>query len=480
MSNLIIIKEDNAMSMIFSDLVEEVRHRPVEEKTELEHLLKHDLTEARRQDIHENHLLAVEEVKSGKRIPTSDVDEFMRRLTLIVLAILLVMQSNICRAQWVRTNGPNGATVNCIAVSKGVLAAGTHSGLYYSLDTGSTWILSNDELSDYMYVTSLALDDSTLFAGVLGGVFESDDGGATWTYDSRGVLYSYFWNLSANGDLLYAGTGGGGIYRSTNRGATWDSVNNGLPANSYIQAIAFLGSRTFANAYGGTYISDDSGTNWSMTKSPGAPYGVNTFLVVESTLWAGGYGGLFRSHDTGSSWQKILISPFPNISVAAIAVLDNNIFVGTDTGVFLSTNNGMDWTLANTGLPPSFHVNSFALIGTNLFAGTTDSCIWRRPLSDFGISTVAQTPSTPPQIQSYPNPFTQSTTIAFSSQDEGYADVTVVNLLGSQVARIFSGELAAGEHSFTWDANGMAPGMYECIVRMNGQAQRISMILSEP
>jgi hypothetical protein len=91
-------------------------------------------------------------------------------------------------------------------------------------------------------------------------------------------------------------------------------------------------------------------------------------------------------------------------------------------------------------------------------------------------SSVAQTPPSPPEIQSYPNPFTLSTTITFSSRDEGFADVTVVNLLGEQVARIFSGELAAGEHSFSWDANGMPPGMYECIVRINGHVQRVSMI----
>ena len=68
------------MSMTFSDLVEEVRQRPLEEKAELEHLLKHDLIEARRAEIYKNHVQAVEEVKTGKRIPTSDVDEFMRRI----------------------------------------------------------------------------------------------------------------------------------------------------------------------------------------------------------------------------------------------------------------------------------------------------------------------------------------------------------------------------------------------------------------
>jgi hypothetical protein len=68
------------MSMTFSDLVEEVRHRPVNEKAELEHLLKRDLIEARRTEMHENHLQAVAEAKNGMRIPTSDVNEFMKRL----------------------------------------------------------------------------------------------------------------------------------------------------------------------------------------------------------------------------------------------------------------------------------------------------------------------------------------------------------------------------------------------------------------
>jgi hypothetical protein len=62
-----------------------------------------------------------------------------------------------------------------------------------------------------------------------------------------------------------------------------------------------------------------------------------------------------------------------------------------------------------------------------------------------------------------------------------------VNLLGVEVARIFSGELAAGEHAFTWDAQagstaprGMyAPqGMYECLIRMNGQVETLPVMLA--
>jgi hypothetical protein len=55
-------------------------------------------------------------------------------------------------------------------------------------------------------------------------------------------------------------------------------------------------------------------------------------------------------------------------------------------------------------------------------------------------------------------------------------EVTIVNLLGAEVARIFSGELSAGEHSFSWDASGAAAGMYECVVRVGGSFQRIPIL----
>ena len=62
----------------------------------------------------------------------------------------------------------------------------------------------------------------------------------------------------------------------------------------------------------------------------------------------------------------------------------------------------------------------------------------------------------------------------------GYADVSIVNLLGMQLAHLFSGEVGAGEHSFTWDAAKMtAPrGMYECLVRMNGQVETLPVVVA--
>jgi hypothetical protein len=81
-------------------------------------------------------------------------------------------------------------------------------------------------------------------------------------------------------------------------------------------------------------------------------------------------------------------------------------------------------------------------------------------------------------LQSYPNPFSQSTTISFTPESSGYADVSIVNLLGTEVAHLFSGELAAGEHSFVWsNPTGLPDGTYECLIRFNGQVQTMPMVL---
>jgi hypothetical protein len=71
-----------------------------------------------------------------------------------------------------------------------------------------------------------------------------------------------------------------------------------------------------------------------------------------------------------------------------------------------------------------------------------------------------------------------STQITFTSQAAGYAEVSIVNMLGVVVARLFSGELGAGEHNFSWsNTTGLQGGMYECLVRMNGQVQTLPVVL---
>jgi hypothetical protein len=91
----------------------------------------------------------------------------------------------------------------------------------------------------------------------------------------------------------------------------------------------------------------------------------------------------------------------------------------------------------------------------------------------------AGAPTTNSEIQSFPNPFSQSTQIMFTPEASGYAEVSIFNQLGVEVARLFSGELDAGEqHTFTWNNPAALPdGVYECLIRMNGQVEKVPIVL---
>lgn len=58
-----------------------------------------------------------------------------------------------------------------------------------------------------------------------------------------------------------------------------------------------------------------------------------------------------------------------------------------------------------------------------------------------------------------------------------HSQVSVVNMLGVEVARLFAGELGAGERTFEWNPTSMPDGMYECLIRMNGRVEKLPVML---
>lgn len=62
--------------------------------------------------------------------------------------------------------------------------------------------------------------------------------------------------------------------------------------------------------------------------------------------------------------------------------------------------------------------------------------------------------------QNYPNPFNPVTTIRFDLPDAGEIRLSVINLLGEEVAVLRNGFHQPGRYSVRWDASDMASGMY--------------------
>ncbi|MCB2211782.1 T9SS type A sorting domain-containing protein [bacterium] len=63
-------------------------------------------------------------------------------------------------------------------------------------------------------------------------------------------------------------------------------------------------------------------------------------------------------------------------------------------------------------------------------------------------------------VNVYPNPFNATTTVVLDLARPSEVMVDVVNVSGQVVGRIHHGQLAVGQHNFSWTADALASGVY--------------------
>ncbi|MCZ6777211.1 MAG: T9SS type A sorting domain-containing protein [Ignavibacteria bacterium] len=80
--------------------------------------------------------------------------------------------------------------------------------------------------------------------------------------------------------------------------------------------------------------------------------------------------------------------------------------------------------------------------------------------------------------QNYPNPFNPSTTITFTVEKRGQTTLSVFNLIGQQIATLFSGDAEPGRvYTTRFDATSLANGIYFYKLVSNEQSSIKKMIL---
>jgi hypothetical protein len=206
-----------------------------------------------------------------------------------------------------------------------------------------------------------------------------------------------------------------------------------------------------ASVYNDVDRTVDNGANWASAIN-GLTFCSNTVLARNgSDLYAGGQQGyVYKSTDNGATWTS-LGNAYAQF-IMAFAILDTNIFVATNYG-FKYSHNGSAWTDYNTGLNWT-NLKAITICGSYIYIGADGGGIWKRPLSDFGISSgsgVNNVSEVNPFIV-YPNPAQGFVTVNYKNMQ---GEIAVYDNLGQIIYKS-----VINEQNKTIDLSNQPKGFY--------------------
>jgi photosystem II stability/assembly factor-like uncharacterized protein len=345
------------------------------------------------------------------------------------------------------------------------------------------------------------------------------DGGHTWSNDlawsDTGVSEIPILGIGefeGHGDTAYFAANDS-IYATTDYGKTWKTSHiavpdttspyPGIPASTiyppglvqfyfldrehgYLMFKCYDGPGTWDLKYHERYYqTQDAGQTWQEIKSaPFVDMGAIYFRNPNVGFICEEHGKIYRTSDGGASWRYQVLTGDHGIS--AVNFLNDTLgFCAANDAsagegqIFMTTDDGLTWRDDSLRIPGNggVGINGIIFPDSNTVLVLAREGFFRRHLNANSVAHVAaiSTQSTTP-LSNWPNPFTQSTTISFTSAS-GFAQVSIVNVLGVEVARLFEGRLDAGKHSFTWNPGGVAPGMYECVIQQGEAMQHVRIVL---
>ncbi len=261
------------------------------------------------------------------------------------------------------------------------------SGIYRSDNAGAAWVKIHGIPGTHRrthIISEDPINSDTIYAGTTLGLFKSPDGGKTWRHLSfEQVNWMVF--DPAEPKTLYLATEYAGILKSMDSGETFHPVNAGF-ANHRLSQITSDGKRLYASStyeglYGGVFVSNDGGLEWSLRANEVALLGRNLHSLTASpgggsVVFGASEDAILKSADGGKTWSalpapRLLPSSRP-LSNKGRAVIANTgrvrihtlraveleklvLFAGTDAGLFRSSNMGTTWeqvkAVGLTGIP---------------------------------------------------------------------------------------------------------------------------------
>lgn len=317
---------------------------------------------------------------------------------------------------------------------------------------------------------ALAPTVSGIVAGTNGrGLYYSKDSGASWlSAQSRADLKYYTTSSFARiGPYMLAGFKG--MLRSTDDGRNWDLAYDSHFYTS-ILALAVAGNVVYAVLdYGRVTRSDDSGKSWKQIFGPtdlsGSYPGVLAIAVHGGSVFIGTTEGIMRASLANDSvWTDANTGLFYVLGIRSFESFGKYIFAGSEGGgVCVSSDNGEHWKSINAGLTATI-AYSLMVDEPYLYVGTEEG-IWRYLLTELDV--VTQPPPGSSNLSCYPNPTRGAGYICALPSADTKTAVEIRNILGVKVDAVREQSETNGLDRIRFDLSNYPQGRYSATVRIN-------------
>jgi outer membrane protein assembly factor BamB len=112
--------------------------------------------------------------------------------------------------------------------------------------------------------------------------------------------------------------------------------------------------------------------------------------------------------------------------------------------------------------------------------GSSNAKVYALTMSDQGVESEDNQKALSLSVQS--NPFSVQVAVSLDINSRGYTEVSILDLCGREVTRLYGGMLDAGVHTFIWDTTSqndseVASGLYLCVARSRDQVDSIELCL---
>jgi photosystem II stability/assembly factor-like uncharacterized protein len=319
----------------------------------------------------------------------------------LVYAAVAFLMSDIGQGQtfWTQLTTTDAGAITCLHQRGDTLLAGTHGGIYRSLDSGNTWAQTTLRSAS---VAAIASNETGLCAAATpSGVFVSTDGGATWKATR---LSTVVFSMAVDREgRLFAGSGGWDQYAhiciSADSGKTWSKVKMDGPRSKDSRVIDLLVTNTgsilagteFLNVspQGFIYRSGDHGETWPEAMVMETYYSSLTKNSKGDLFAATNDGRLLKSINDGMRWEPIEPGLHAGWLVSDIVFTNDGYALASSDALHRSKDASLSaWTIADSisldCLLAPFSGSTFGASSAGLFRSNDSGSGWRKSMK--GIS----------------------------------------------------------------------------------------------